>query len=149
MGGGLPQCLVSCPFLGVPTSSPRYPHPVPIGGGYPSQVSIGYPIPHWDWMGVSPVRTRWGYPHRDWMGGTPRKQNSRVSTCYATGGMPLVFKQEDFLAFFFKTSVGHLDCVNSESEKPIAHTGEKARHQRSPKQGYQWPYIKELCPPKI
>ena len=49
-------------------------------------------IPHRDWM---------EYPtHQDWMG-TPspapiRRQSSRASTCYAAGGMPLAFKQENF-----------------------------------------------------
>ena len=48
----------------------------------------GYPIP-----GV-------GVPSQVWMvGGTqpPIRQSSIASTCYAAGGMPLAFTQEDFL----------------------------------------------------
>ena len=58
--------------------------------------------------GVPPVGAEWGNPLtlQDRMGvpspsppTTPaiRRQNSRVSTLYATGGMPLVFTQENFL----------------------------------------------------
>ena len=88
-------------------------------GGTPIRLTLGTP-PHQDWMGVPPIRTGWGYPPVgtgwgtptcwDWRGvpplgldwGTPppiRRQNSRVSTCYAAGGMPLAFTQEDFLVY--------------------------------------------------
>ena len=88
----------------------------------------------WDWMGVPPIGTGWGYPlpgmdvgtpigtgwgksHQDWIVGTPRtgwgtptpigtgwgypfpvrRQSSRASNCYAAGGVPVAFTQEDFL----------------------------------------------------
>ena len=88
----------------------RVPHPVPIQ--YPSQVRTGYP--YQDWMGVPPlrldggtpppnldwvppIRAGWGYPPPP----LPRRQSSRASTCYAAGGMPLAFTQEDFLVDVF------------------------------------------------
>ena len=72
-----------------------------------------------DWMEVPPVRTGWstppsrldGVPPQDWLGYPPsgldggipsvRRQRSRVSTCYAAGGMPLAFTQEDFLVHMY------------------------------------------------
>ena len=74
-------------------------------GGYPHGL---------DWMGVlplgldgvlppsgldggisspPPVSPGWGYP-------PPSRQSSRASTCYAVGGMPLAFTQDDFLVTF-------------------------------------------------
>ena len=89
------------------------------GGAVPHQANGGYchlayggtldgGTPHWDWMGYPPLigtgcgypplRLDGGNPHQDWMGVSPiRRQSSRVSTCYAVGGMPLAFTQEDFL----------------------------------------------------
>ena len=60
--------------------------------GYPHQYLMWYP-PVQDWMGVHPP------PHiKDWMGYPfPSRDSSIVSTCYAAGGMPLAFTQEDFL----------------------------------------------------
>ena len=46
------------------------------------------------------IGTGWGYPPMVGGGSTPPpggRQSSRVSTCYAAGGMPLAFTQEDFL----------------------------------------------------
>ena len=66
------------------------------------------------WMGVPTLDrdTYLGWGHLPWTGGTypgqgvPSliqdrsrwRQTSTVSTCYAAGGMPLAFMQEDFLA---------------------------------------------------
>ena len=69
----------------------------PLRGCTPSQVRTGgYPIQ--DQGGGTPSRTRWGTPIRTgW--GTPPPVRRQISTCYAAGGMPLAFTQEDFLVF--------------------------------------------------
>ena len=65
------------------------------GGGLP-------PHPRSRWGGgstPSQVQTG-GTPVQDWMGYPPlsiRRQISIASTCYAAGGIPLAFTQEDFL----------------------------------------------------
>ena len=59
------------------------------------------------------ARSGWGYPpvsrmgihpfrsgHRSGQGGGTPNQNSIACTCYAVGGMPLAFMQEDFLVSF-------------------------------------------------
>ena len=71
MGWGTPRS-----WDGVPTG---------LGMGYPPGPGMGYPPRHG--MGYPPD-LRWGNPPR---------QISIVSTCYAAGGMPLAFTQEDFL----------------------------------------------------
>ena len=84
------------------------PRPVLDGGGgvYPSQVMVGgvprpgldgggggfpgYPRPSLDgggYLGYPPTMSGWGYP----------PPPTIASTCYAAGGMPLAFTQEDFL----------------------------------------------------
>ena len=88
-----------------------------VGGypGYPPQPGLdGVPPPNQVWMvggtwgtpspgldggggvpGVPPpTRSGWGTPPPDqvWI-----RQNSIASTCYAAGGVPLAFTQEDFL----------------------------------------------------
>ena len=81
------------------------------GGSTPSQVwSGGYPIPgpgggvlhlrsgQGGTPGYPPSRTGWGVnlpPPPT----TTRRQSSIASTCYAAGGMPLAFTQEDFLVW--------------------------------------------------
>ena len=93
----------------------------PVPGSFPvhwSQVlSRGYPSPRFfprslvrgPFQGDTPVLAGgtpgWGTPARTGLDtslarsrwGTPPGQNSRASTCYAAGGMPLAFTQEDFL----------------------------------------------------
>ena len=76
---------------------------------YPSTTRTGWGTPHQDWMGYPPpstTRTGWGTPPTQvWMVGgtrgtpTPMRQSSIASTCYAAGGVPLAFTQEDFLVF--------------------------------------------------
>ena len=84
--------------LGVLLSQVQMGYPILLMGGTPIQdQDRGYPgvspgwgldrVPHQDWMGVPLSRTGWGNP----------SQISIASTCYAAGGMPLAFKQEDFL----------------------------------------------------
>ena len=117
---GLPQSQVlsqvcgPMSFLGVPQywhqETPVPPGrgtPVPAGGGYPrtgvppGQDRTGL-LPSQDRTGVSLDWERTGVPlamtgippSQDW--GTPR-QNSKTSTCYPAGGMPLAVTQEDFL----------------------------------------------------
>ena len=61
---------------------------------------MGYP--HWDWIRVPPLGLNLVAPGQDWMGvhlPPIRREISRVSTCYAAGGMPLAFMQEDLLVF--------------------------------------------------
>ena len=66
--------------------------------------------PHLDGgEGDTPGLDGGGYPRSGWSGGTQgnpptMRQNSRASTCYPAGGMPLAFTQEDFLVF---------NCVHS------------------------------------
>ena len=55
-------------------------------GTPPVRTGWGYPL-GWDW---TPIRTGWGFL-------PPPRQSSIASTCYAAGGVPLVFTQEDFL----------------------------------------------------
>ena len=63
--------------------------PVPARGIPPGQEWGTDPGQDW---GTPLTRTGLGYP-------LPSRQNSRVSTCCAAGGMPLVVMQEDFLFF--------------------------------------------------
>ena len=72
------------------------------GGGYPIQ-GLGEGVPHprsgWEgypvWVGGYPnPRCGWGTP-------PPIRHSSIANTCYAAGGMPLVFTQEDFLVYLF------------------------------------------------
>ena len=87
VGGGVPHPRFPGLDGGVPHSQVRT-------GGTPSQV--------WDGgCTLSQVRTG-GYPFPDLnKGGTPPtpsiRQSSIASNCYAAGGMPLAFTQEDFL----------------------------------------------------
>ena len=88
-----PRSLVPGPFHGVPQSWPgRYPSP---GWGYPQPGQDGIPPPpvRLGWDTPPPARSRWGTPPPPHKG-----QNSRVSTCYAAGSMPLAFTQKDFFA---------------------------------------------------
>ena len=98
----------------------------PFGGGTPSQVWVGGTLARSGWWGDTPSQV-WvggtqpgldggGYPGQVWMVGVPQpgldgggypgyppppiRQSSIVSTCYAAGGMPLAFTQEDFLVVF-------------------------------------------------
>ena len=96
-GGGYP---ISGMGRGVPHLRSRY-------GGTPSQVWVGgYPI---SGLGGTPSQgvpyvwrgtPCWGVPHV-WGGtaslGSPIAQSSIASTCYAAGGVPFAFTQEDFL----------------------------------------------------
>ena len=89
-----------------------YPIPGLDGEGYPSQIwMVGVPQPGLDGRGYL------GYPPRPGLDGgehtwgtppppppildgvPPPRQSSIASTCYAAGGMPLAFMQEDFLVF--------------------------------------------------
>ena len=95
------------PAGGYPHSADgRYPHLADQEGGVPPSflAGMGYPIlPDWgwDWMGVPPSQVR--------------RQSSRASTCYAAGGMPLAFTQEDFLVLvvFFLVFLGFLNTLIS------------------------------------
>ena len=76
---------------GIPSYSWGYPHLRSGWGGGTHPADRGYPHPRSVWMGVPPSR----------LDGVPpppvRRQISIASTCYAAGGVPLVFTQEDFL----------------------------------------------------
>ena len=86
---GVPQSQVLSQVSG-PRSFPRgYPNPgqrVPQDRVPSDQARTEVPSPPPPGTGVLPARTG------------PR-QNSRVSTCYVVGGMPLVVTQEHFLVF--------------------------------------------------
>ena len=72
--------------------------PSPRSGGYPVPGLGGYLVPG---PGGYPVPGPGGYPIPGLGGtpGTPPRQSSTASTCYAAGGVPLAFTQEDFLVF--------------------------------------------------
>ena len=95
--GGLPHLhlhtiilpLIPCPFHGVPHLHPIILPLVPCP-------FWGYPSPRWgDWGTPQPGQD--GVPPPP----PPPGQNSRTRTCYAAGGMPLAFTQEDCLVSFF------------------------------------------------
>ena len=94
------------------------PHPRSRWGGVPNLLMGGYPHSRSGWRGypgVPPIRTGWVTPSKTGMGtplsrtgwgtppsktgwGTPiRRQISKASTCYASGGVLLASMQEDFL----------------------------------------------------
>ena len=59
--------------------------------GWPPWPGLGYP-PSWAGLGhPASARSGWGSPHPG--------QNSRVSTCYTAGSMPLAVMQDDLLVF--------------------------------------------------
>ena len=109
-GGGVPQSQVLSQVSG-PRSFPLGGTPVP--GSFPGPFWGGYPSPgrgvpqSWPGgylsTGYSPGQDRTGVPLSPPPGqvrmGYPPGQNSRASTYYAAGGMPLAFTQEDFLVF--------------------------------------------------
>ena len=88
-------------------------------GGTPSSWNgVPHPRSRWGYPGVPPDRTGWGTPAtQDWMRSPPGldvvplfhpgldvvtppppiRLSSIASTCYVAGGIPLAFKQEDFL----------------------------------------------------
>ena len=121
-------CVSSHLDGGGTTSTDRgYPIPCPDGGypvpgqdsGYPILLTGDTTIQDQD-GGVPPIQDWMGYPH------PVRRQISIASTCYAAGGMPLAFTQEDFscivlfshgkssdsnianFMYFAKTSIGHI-----------------------------------------
>ena len=74
-------------------------------GGYPSPRFFprslvpgpfqGHPSPRFFPRSLVPGTFQGGTPRQDW--GTSQVQNSRASTCYAAGLMPLAFAQKDCL----------------------------------------------------
>ena len=78
---------------GVPTLvRDTYPHPG-YGGGVGGSGDLGLRSTYPD--GQCLPWTRGTYQEQG-----PGKQSSTMSTCYAAGGMPLVFMQEDFLVMY-------------------------------------------------
>ena len=79
------------------------------GGGYAIRgLDGGVPHPRSGWWGFTPHPGLDGVPHWPGLDGVPShdcngyapppiRQSSIASTCYAVGGMPLAFTQEDFL----------------------------------------------------
>ena len=79
-------------------------------GGTPSSW-CGVPFPGLDGGGTP----SWGVPHlgRAYpLAGEPPppRQTSTACTCYAAGGVPLAFTQEDFLVLFNFTQLLHNSC---------------------------------------
>ena len=74
---------------------------IPAGGGVAILPNGG--TPSFQTGGVSPSQVRKAGVPLNWMGVTPplptHRDSSIASTCYAAGGMPLAFTQEDFLVF--------------------------------------------------
>ena len=94
MGGyPSPRFLVPGPFQGVPQSWLGVPQSQ--GRGYPSPRG-GVPQDE----GTPPARTGLGYsPAGIVVPPPPPRQNSRESTCYTVGSVPLAFMQRTFLWF--------------------------------------------------
>ena len=127
MGGTLSQVVMggtpSC-WWGYP--NPRsgwggtlgYPHPRLDGVLPPIKDWMGHPLPIKDWMGYPPSWSWIGVlpppPSAGW--GTPplqfRRQISKVSTCYAAGGVPVAFTQEGFLFTDLFTGSLHLSTIS-------------------------------------
>ena len=95
--GGYPIQLMG----GTPSSWWGVPHPA--GGGVPQPADGGYPGRYTPLAGVPPTRGTTPPPH----------QSSIACTCYAAGGMPLAFTQEDFLVYFIFTFLCYLMLINS------------------------------------
>ena len=98
-------------------SQDRVGTPARTGWGTPSQERMGYPLAR---TGVS--QDRRGYPLGQVRMGNNHPptsqpglgypgQNSRASTCYAAGGTPLVFAQEDCLVLCRLSSLQHCSSV--------------------------------------
>ena len=69
-------------------------YPPAPGMGYPPGPGMGYLPPDMGWG--TPQDLGWGTTPQTW-DGVPPRQVRIVNTCYAEGGMPLAFTQEDFL----------------------------------------------------
>ena len=85
-----------CPHLRVPPST--------LNGGTPILPDGGYFHPMSGWGGVpqgTSPSAGWGTPQvrSQYRGTPPPNWNSIVCTCYAAGGMPLVFIQENVLVY--------------------------------------------------
>ena len=86
----------TCGGGGYPISGLRWGgYLVPCPGGYPVPGLGGIPSPRSGGGGGYPVSGLGGYLISG--PGYPPRQISIASSCYAAGGMPLVFTQEDFL----------------------------------------------------
>ena len=115
MGGTHPRSRQGVPHprseWGYPVPGPDGGYPIPgLDGGYPipGPDGGGYPIPGPDrrypilLMGECPhPRSGWGsiqgYPLLSRTGWCNPPPISKASTCYAAGGVPLAFTQENFL----------------------------------------------------
>ena len=86
--------------MGVPPSFPMGGTPsFPVGGYPPPSRWGGYPILPKGGGLVLPSKVRMGVPpYKVRIEGTPN-WNSTACTCYAVGGLPLEYTQEDFLVY--------------------------------------------------
>ena len=85
--------------------------PLDLGCGTPPDLGWGTP-PDIRWG--TPLDLRWGTP-LDLRWGTPPRQISIASTCYAAGGMPLAFTQEDFIVpILFQKREGYIFSLNDD-----------------------------------
>ena len=87
-----------------------YPFPGPGGGVPPSQVQVGRAGPGGEGRGYPFLGPGKGVPPSQvQVEGTTPNWNSIACTCYAVGGMPLVFMQEDFFGKIriLKTYLNH------------------------------------------
>ena len=95
MGEGNSLSVHTLGVLGYPPPSAR------TGLGYPpARTGLGYPPARSGWGTPPPGQVRTGVPplaRSGWSTFPAPRQNSRASTCYAAGGMPLAFTQEDSL----------------------------------------------------
>ena len=93
-------------FTGVCLSTPgAVPQSQLLSQVWSQVLSGGYPSPRWGVprTGVFPGQD-WDTPSQPGLGYPSPRHNSRASTCYAAGGMPLAFAQEDFLVINKKDS---------------------------------------------
>ena len=97
-----------CPPLRVGVGGGRWSIPSP-SHNIPTQqyfhwshvLSRWYPS-DWSWVPVGPWPGQDGvhpWPGLDGVHPSLQRQNSRASTCYTAGGMPLAFRQDDCLVF--------------------------------------------------
>ena len=97
-GGGVPHSRFGIPPIPVQVRTGGTPFPgQDREGALPLPLSVGWGTPP---QSRSQVRRGGGTSNWNW--------NSMACTCYAVGGMPLAFTQEDFLLFLSYPYIRHL-----------------------------------------
>ena len=96
--GGTPsQVWTGWGYLGYPPPGQDGVPPPPTWDGVPPPLDLTG-VPPLDMGQGTPPDLGWGNPPQTWDGVPPP---GIASTCYAAGGMPLAFTQEDFLVYLY------------------------------------------------